>query len=111
MKTKYLSKLENYKIQKIMNIMKISTYKDGATIMARDIDDSFRSMKAGGKEKLIVVIEGALRNLSINRVVAYESDVYGEDFLLSSYDGQGVQQEIIVENNSVLAEIKTENIK
>ena len=79
--------------------------------MARDIDDSFRSMKAGGKEKLIVVIEGALRNLSINRVVAYESDVYGEDFLLSSYDGQGIQQEIIVENNSVLAEIKTENIK
>lgn len=71
------SKLTKIQIEKILDVMKITSYKSGSVVIKKNTD-------ASTSQKIIVVIEGALKKSKNMHPIATKSQIYGEEFLMET---------------------------
>ena len=62
-------------------------------------------------QKIIIIIEGALKKSNNIYPIATRSQVYGEEFLLYNRGRNRYDDDIVMESNGVLAEIKADLVK
>ena len=74
-KSTHLSKLNKEQVEKILDLMKINSYKSGNVVIKKNTENV-------NNQKLIIVIEGALKKYKNINPIAVRSQIYGEEFLL-----------------------------
>lgn len=89
-----------------MDLMRINTYKAGNVVIRKSQDGRLPQ-----NQKVIIIIEGALKKAKNIYPIAVRSQIYGEDFLLHNRGRIRYDDDIIMESNGVLAEIKADLIK
>lgn len=62
-------------------------------------------------QKVIIVIEGAIKKSKNINTLAVRSQIYGEDFLLETKNKGRYDDDIIMESNGILAEISADLVK
>ena len=60
---------------------------------------------------MIIVIEGALKKYKNINPIAVRSQIYGEEFLLENKTKTRYEDDIVMESDGVIAEIKTDIVK
>ena len=86
--------------------MRINTYKAG-NVVIRKSQDGLLPLN----QKVIVIIEGSLKKAKNIYPIANRSQIFGEEFLLSSRGRSRYDEDIIMDGNGVLAEIKADLVK
>lgn len=86
--------------------MKISTYKAGSIVIKKAKNGNYPTI-----QKVIIVIEGAIKKSKNINTLAVRSQIYGEDFLLETKNKGRYDDDIIMESNGILAEISADLIK
>ena len=76
-KSTYLSKLNKEQIEKILDLMKISSYKSGSVVIKKNSENV-------NNHKMIIVIQGALKKFKNVNALATRSQIYGEEYLLQT---------------------------
>lgn len=74
-KSNHLSKLPKEQIEKILDLMKITSFKSGNVVVKKNSENM-------NNQKIIIVIEGALKKYKNINPIAVRSQIYGEEFLL-----------------------------
>ena len=70
-KSTHLSKLSKEQIEKILDLMKINAYKSGSVVVKKNTENI-------SNQKIIIVIEGALKKHKNINPIAVRSQIYGE---------------------------------
>jgi len=76
-KSSHLSKLSKEQVEKILDLMKINSYKSGNVVIKKNTENV-------SNQKIIIVIEGALKKYKNINPIAVRSQIYGEEFLLEN---------------------------
>ena len=97
------SKLSKVQTEKILDVMKISSYKSGSVVIKK-------STEANTSQKVIVVIEGALKKSKNMHPIATKSQIYGEEFLMETR-AKNCDDEIVMDSDGVLAEVAVDQFK
>jgi hypothetical protein len=84
--------------------MKINSYKSGNVVIKKNTDNV-------NNQKIIIVIEGALKKYKNINPIAVRSQIYGEEFLLENKIKTRYEDDIVMESDGVIAEIKTDIVK
>lgn len=103
-KSTHLSKLSKEQIEKILDLMKINSYKAGNVVIKKNTENI-------NNQKIIIVIEGALKKYKNINPIAVRSQIYGEEFLLENKTKARYEDDIVMESDGVIAEIKTDIVK
>ena len=70
-KSTHLSKLSKDQVDKILDLMKINSYKAGNVVIKKNTENI-------NNQKIIIVIEGALKKYKNINPIAVRSQIYGE---------------------------------
>jgi cGMP-dependent protein kinase len=103
-KSTHLSKLSKDQIEKVLDLMKINSYKSGSVVVKKNTENI-------NNQKIIIVIEGALKKYKNINPIAVRSQIYGEEFLLENKTKTRYEDDIVMESDGVIAEIKTDIVK
>ncbi|KRX03427.1 Protein kinase-like domain [Pseudocohnilembus persalinus] len=99
-KNNLLTKLNKAQIDKVLDVMKISSYKAGDIIMKKGTI---------ANQKIVVIIEGSLKKAKSGITVASKAQAWGEEFLLENQKAKTFDDDIVMETDGVIAEITSEN--
>ena len=86
--------------------MKINTYQAGSVVIKKGKNGNLPII-----QKLIVIIEGAIKKSKNINYLAERSQVFGEDFLLETKNKGKYDDDIVMESNGIVAEISPDLIK
>jgi hypothetical protein len=86
--------------------MRINVYKPGAVIIKKSHNGTLPT-----NQKVVVVIEGAIKKSKNINLAAVRSQIFGEEFLLSTKIKGKYDDDIVMQGTGVLGEIKAELIK
>lgn len=86
--------------------MKIKTYKAGNVVIKKAKNGSLPTI-----QKVMIIIEGAIKKSKNILPLATRSQIYGEEFLLETKNKGRHDDDIIMESNGILAEIHADLIK
>ena len=92
--------------EKIIDLMRITTYKAGSIVIKKNPEGRLPQ-----NQKIIIIIEGALKKSNNIYPIATRSQVYGEEFLLYNRGRNRYDDDIVMDSNGVLAEIKADLVK
>ena len=95
-KSTHLSKLSKEQIEKILDLMKINSYKAGNVVIKKNTENI-------NNQKIIIVIEGALKKYKNINPIAVRSQIYGEEFLLENKTKARYEDDIVMESDGVIA--------
>ncbi|EGR28852.1 protein kinase domain protein [Ichthyophthirius multifiliis] len=99
-KNVHLQKLNKAQIDKVLDVMKISSYKAGDVIMKKG---------TVANQKIVVIIEGSLKKAKSGMIVASKAQAWGEEYMLESNKNKTFEDDIVMETDGVIAEITSEN--
>lgn len=99
-KNNFLQKLNKAQIDKVLDVMKISSYKAGEPIMKKGTN---------ANQKIVVIIEGSLKKAKSGMTVASKAQAWGEDYMLEVNKNKTFDDDIVMETDGVIAEITSEN--
>lgn len=99
-KNPLLSQLSKIMIEKIVEAMKISNYKNGDVIVKKG---------SPCNSKLIVVIEGGIKKKS-GAGLAKKGELWGDEFLKKENKSKTYDDDVVMDNEGVLAEISYDSI-
>jgi len=97
-----LKQLNKTQIEKVLDVMKISSYKSGDIIFKKG---------TVANQKIVVIIEGSLKKAKSGIVVASKAQAFGQEYMLENNRTKNFEDDIVMETDGVLAEITTENFQ
>jgi cGMP-dependent protein kinase 1 len=95
-KNPLLCKLNKLQTEKVIEAMKISSYKANESIFRKGV---------AGFQKIVVIIEGSLKKLKNGTIVASKGQCWGEEYLIEANKSKVLEDEIVMQTYGVLAEI------
>ncbi|CAK82587.1 unnamed protein product (macronuclear) [Paramecium tetraurelia] len=99
-KNALLSKLTKAQIDKVLDVMKISSCKAGDVILKKGTQ---------ANQKIIVIIEGSLKKSKSGITVATKAQAWGEEYFLQTNKAKILDDDIVMETDGVIAEITADN--
>jgi len=95
-RNKLFCKLTKLQIERLLEVAKLVQHKAGDVIYLKG---------TSGNQKIVVVIEGALKKGATDAIAAARGEVFGDEYIMGPKKGAKIEENLVMKGDGLLAEI------
>jgi len=99
-RNKLFSKLTKIQIERLLEVAKLVPRKNGDVIYVKG---------TSGNQKIVVVIEGAIKKGTSDNIAVSKGEAFGDEYIMGPKKGAKVEENLVMKGDGILAEISLQD--